>query len=115
MVDALSTGQIAYDQAAATSAVDAASRGAGSKNLTELKNACRDFEAIFIKMMLDAMRKTLSDDTLIPKNSGEKLFEDQLYQEYANSMSKTANLGIADMMYKQLESALPGGTVKIDG
>ncbi|OQX30048.1 MAG: hypothetical protein B0D92_00505 [Spirochaeta sp. LUC14_002_19_P3] len=79
----------------------------------ELKAVCGDFETLFVKMMLDSMRSTLSDDTLIPKNSGEKLFEDQLYEEYAKKISQTAKLGIADMMYNQLSETLPGTTVNI--
>jgi Rod binding domain-containing protein len=64
-------------------------------------------------MMLDSMRNTLTDDTLIPKNSGEKLFEDKLYDEYARKLSETADLGIADMMYDQLADGLPGSSVNI--
>lgn len=59
------------------------------------------------------MRATLSDETLIPKNSGEKLFEDELYSEYAKSISQTANLGLADMMYDQLADGLPGSSIDI--
>ncbi|TFG59169.1 MAG: flagellar biosynthesis protein FlgJ [Spirochaetales bacterium] len=67
-----------------------------------LKAACMDFEALFIKQMLDAMKKTVPKNDLIERGMAEDIFEDMLYQEYAKSMAQTANLGIADMMYKQL-------------
>ena len=31
----------------------------------------------------------------------EEIFEDMLYDEYAEKMTKTAGFGIADMLYKQ--------------
>ncbi len=107
------SGQTAYEAQLNVSQTDALSRKAASSQAEELREACEGFETIFVKMMLDSMRKTLSDDTLIPKNSGEKLFEDQLYDEYAEKISQTAGLGIADMMYKQLESGISGANIDI--
>ncbi len=101
-INPLTTGTMSYEATKATAETDELSRKALSADETELREVCEDFEAMFVKMMLDSMRKTLSDDTLIPKNQGEKLFEDELYGEYAKSISQTANLGLADMMYSQL-------------
>lgn len=107
------TGQMAYDTNRASSATDELSRRAVSGNDAELREVCEDFESLFVKMMLDSMRETLSDDTLIPKNQGEKLFEDELYSEYAANIANTANLGIADMMYDQLAAGIPGESLDI--
>ena len=101
-INPLMTGKMAYENNRAAGETDALSRRAQSGDDRELRNVCDEFESLFVKMMLDSMRKTLSDDTLIPKNQGEKLFEDELYSEYAQSISRTADLGIADMMYSQL-------------
>jgi len=68
----------------------------------KLREACKDFESLLIKQMLDAMKKTVPESNLIDKNQGEKYFEDMLYQEYADSMADTESLGISDMMYRQL-------------
>lgn len=73
-------------------------------NDQELKQACKDFEAIFIKQMLDAMRKTVPDSGLLEKDQAQEIFEDMLYDKYASLLSETANLGIADIMYKQLSN-----------
>lgn len=68
----------------------------------KLREACKDFEAILVKQMLDSMRKTVQESPLIKKNQGEKIFEDMLYQEYAEMMAGTESLGVSDMMYQQL-------------
>ena len=68
----------------------------------ELKEACRDFEAIFIKQMLDSMKKTVPENSLMKGGMAEDIFEDMLYQEYASIISKSGDLGIAEMVYKQL-------------
>lgn len=68
----------------------------------ELKEACRDFEAIFIKQMLDSMKKTVPENSLMKSGMAEDIFEDMLYQEYASIISKSGDLGIAEMVYKQL-------------
>ena len=49
----------------------------------------------------------------ISESIKEKLFEDELYSEYAKSISRTANLGIADMMYDQLTDGIPGSSIDI--
>ena len=112
-IDPMMSGRTAYDSGKYVNETDELSRRAASGDSGQLREACEEFESLFVKMMLDSMRKTLSDDTLIPKNSGEKLFEDKLYDEYAEKISHSAGLGIADMMYDQLAAGLPGSTVSI--
>ncbi|MDC7241667.1 MAG: rod-binding protein [Spirochaetales bacterium] len=88
----------------------AGSAGAASANnaeMAKLKQACEDFEAIFIKQMLDSMKKTINKSELTKKNMGEDIFEDMLYDEYAKKMSSTAGLGVGDMMFQQLSRQLP--------
>lgn len=72
------------------------------RNEKKMREVCHEFEAIFIKQMLDAMRKTVPESGFTGGSLTEDIFEDMLYDEYAKAMSRTANLGIADMMYKQL-------------
>ena len=68
-----------------------------------LYKACEDFQSIFIKQMLDTMRKTVDKSGgLIQQNQGEKVFEDMLYDEYSKKMSKSAGFDLADNIYKQM-------------
>ncbi len=73
-----------------------------SRDTAKLKKACSDFEAIFIKQMLDSMRKTVPKNSLLDGGMAEGIFEDMLYDKYANKMSETAHFGIKEILYKQL-------------
>ena len=67
-----------------------------------LKKACSDFEAIFIRQMLESMRKTVQKTEMNGGGQAEELYEDMLYDKYAETMAKTARLGVAELMYRQL-------------
>lgn len=73
----------------------------------KLKEVCRDFEAIFIKQMLDSMRKTVQKTGLLDGGMAEDIFDDMLYDEHAKIMSKTGSFGIADLLYRQFKTVLP--------
>ncbi|MBF0131297.1 MAG: rod-binding protein [Magnetococcales bacterium] len=78
-----------------------------------LRGAAADFEALFVKQMLSAMRKTIPKDEsgegLIRESQGEKIFRDMLDTEYATAMSRRggkgqagSGIGLGDMIFKQL-------------
>jgi len=69
-----------------------------------LLKASRDFEAIFIKLMLDGMRNTIQKSGFVDGGFAEQIYEDMLFQEYANKMAATKSFGIAEMLYNQLSS-----------
>ena len=70
----------------------------------KLYEACQDFEAIFIKIMLNSMKKTIHKAGLQDGGMAEDIFSDMLYDKYAESMSRTAGLGISNMIYRQIIS-----------
>lgn len=76
--------------------------GKGKQENEELKEACSDFQSIFVKQMLDSMRKTVNKTGLLDGGQAEEIFEDMLYDEYAQKISNTGNLGLDEMMYRQL-------------
>ena len=69
---------------------------------SKLYKACQDFEAIFVKQMLNVMRKTVNKSGLMDGGFAEEVFEDMLYDEYANKMTEHAQFGLSDTLYKQL-------------
>jgi flagellar protein FlgJ len=72
---------------------------------SELYKVSQDFEALFIKQMLDVMRKTIhKEDDLLGGGLGQDVYEDMLYNEYAKKMAATAQFGLADIIYKQVSS-----------
>jgi Rod binding domain-containing protein len=73
---------------------------------SELYKECQEFESIFVKMMLKEMRATVdTSDSLVSGGWAEKIYQDMLDDEYAKSMAKTANFGLADQLYRQLATA----------
>lgn len=68
----------------------------------KLWDTCIDFESIYVGQMFSAMRETVHKGDLLHGGRAEEIFEDFLYDEYAEMTSKNSNLGIAEMLYKQL-------------
>ncbi len=85
-----------------------ASRGAGVNShidkSSELYKQAQEFESIFVKMMLSEMRKSVEKSGMIDGGMAEDIFSDMLYDEYAQSMTKNAGFGLADQVYRQLNS-----------
>ena len=69
---------------------------------SKLYKVFQDFEAIIIKQMLNVMRKSVNKTGLMDGGMAEEIFEDMLYDEYAQNMAKSGSFGIADMIYRQL-------------
>lgn len=79
-----------------------AGRGATIDRKSELYAQCQDFESIFVKMMLSEMRKSVDKSGFLEEGPGQAIFEDMLDDEYAKSMTKGANFGLADAAYLEL-------------
>ncbi len=72
---------------------------------SELYKASVDFESLFIRQMLEVMRKTIHrEDDLLNGGMTQDVFEGMLYDEYAKKMAETAGFGLADTIYRQLSS-----------
>ena len=69
---------------------------------SKLYKVCQEFEAIFIKQMLNVMRKTITKNELFHGGFVEEIFEDMLYDDYAKKMAVNGHFGLSDMLYKQL-------------
>lgn len=75
--------------------------GASDEKQEALGQVARQFETIFLKMMLKSMRDTVPDSGLL---NGEKTkFYESMYDDQISlDLSKRGNLGLADMIVKQL-------------
>lgn len=68
-----------------------------------LNEVAQEFEALFIKQMLDAMRATRNpENNLVDGGMAENIFEDMLYTEYSRLMSRSASFGLSEMIVNQL-------------
>ena len=72
---------------------------------SKLYKVSQEFEAIFIKQMLNVMRKSVAKTGLLDGGMAEEIFEDMLYDEYAEKMAESGSFGIADMIYRQLNTS----------
>jgi Rod binding domain-containing protein len=70
---------------------------------SSLYKVCLEFEAIFIKQMLNSMRRTVQKSGLFEGGLAEDIFEDMLYDEYAKKMAENAKFGLAAMIYSQIQ------------
>lgn len=75
------------------------------KNITDktkLKDACAQFEAVFIYQIMEKAREALPKDELFGESQGEDVFKGMLNQELALGMAKSGGLGLGKMLYDQL-------------
>lgn len=70
-----------------------------------LRQACKDFESVFVAQMLKGMRSTVQSSDLFGSQKEEAMFRDMLDDEIARAASEQKGMGIADMLYKQLSRA----------
>ena len=95
----------------ANHAADAAAHNPGV-NDQKLYKVCVEFESLFVKQMLNSMKKTVEKGEILHGGYAEEIFEDMLYDEYALLMAKSSGFGIADMVYKQLMPEEAGIIIK---
>ena len=68
----------------------------------ELKDACQQFEEMFLTQMLKQMRKTAPKGEMFGGGGqGEEQFSEMLDQERAKSWSQEGGIGLATMMFEQ--------------
>lgn len=73
------------------------------KNATddELMDVCKNFESYLVEQMFKEMKKTVgSEEEESPYIS---YFGDTLYQKYADDVTETGGLGIAQMLYESMK------------
>ena len=76
------------------------------KDEKKLKKACSDLEAIFVNMMFKQMRNTVQKSGLLDGGSAEEMYEDMLFDKYAEEVSKGKGTGLGDVLYQQLAKSM---------
>lgn len=67
-----------------------------------LKEACRGFESLFIRVLLKEMRSTVTKSTIFGDRREERYFTEMLDDSLAESMAESGGIGLADVLYDQL-------------
>lgn len=69
------------------------------KKLREVANL---YEKHFLGTLLKAMRSTVQESGFIQSNQAEKIFREQLDQEYVSKWGEKGGIGLQDLIYNQL-------------
>jgi Rod binding domain-containing protein len=69
----------------------------------KLKEACQQFEEMFLTQMMKQMRKTAPEGGMFGGSQSEKQFEEMLDQERAKSWAADGGVGMAQMMFEQMK------------
>ena len=81
--------------------------GTVEERRTALRQAARQFEAVFINQMISAMRKTVGEGGLINKSNGQDIFEGMLDEEWSKKLANKAGPNSQrEILYRQLSARL---------
>jgi Rod binding domain-containing protein len=69
----------------------------------KMLEAAKSFENQFVRQLISEMRKTVPKDELLPESMTEDIFKEQLDGEYADKWVQNGGIGLADIIYDQLE------------
>lgn len=84
------------------SAIKSGKPSVGEARKAEIRKAAVQFQSIFVEMMLKSMRETVSKDKLTGGGHGEEVYGSLLDREYAAAVSRRGNIGLAEMIERQL-------------
>jgi flagellar protein FlgJ len=76
------------------------------KDRIAAKKVAKDFEALFVGIMIKSMRDTVGKDGMTYGGHGEEVYRSLLDQEYAKAISDNHGLGLADRIEKELLKSL---------
>ena len=69
---------------------------------SEIKKLAKDFESIFIDVVLKSMRETVQKSGFIDGGNAEDMYQSMLDSEYSKLMSQNDGTGLGAMLEKQL-------------
>lgn len=70
-----------------------------------LKEACADFESIFIYYMFKSMRKSLPQNGLLDNTQEQKLYKSMADQAMSENIARGRAMGLGELLYNQLKSS----------
>lgn len=82
--------------------LDALRVQAGKDPKQALQAAAKQFETVFMSMVLKSMRDTVPKEGLMSGGSQEQMFQGMLDQQFAQGIADGKGVGLADLIVKQL-------------
>ncbi len=74
----------------------------GTRDL-KLRQACADFESIFVNYVLQSARKAVARQGLFHDTHEAKIYESMMDEQMARTVSRGRGLGLGQLLYEQLE------------
>lgn len=75
----------------------------------QMREAAQSYEKYFLDEMVKAMRSTVPQgEGMINPNFAEKLYKENLDQEYVKNWAQSGGVGLADLIYEQLQAQING-------
>lgn len=68
----------------------------------KVREVANEYEKYFMKEMFKQMRGTVQEGGFLKANNAEKIFQEQLDDQYSTEGNKRGGFGISDLIYKQL-------------
>ena len=75
-----------------------------SKVAPETLAVAQGMEAMFLKIMMDAMRQTVPEGGMDLQNVGTRVYQGMLDAEYVDKAAKAGGIGLSDQIIAYLES-----------
>ena len=81
--------------------------GSTPESAARLREAAREFEAVFLGYMLQVMRETISESGLAEGGPGRDIYTELFDQELARSLAGRGALGISEILVRKLSEKYP--------
>lgn len=73
----------------------------------DLRSACREFESLFLALLLEQMQATVPKNGLLSSGAAGDIFNSLWAQEVARAGAHTSPLGIADLLMASFARSAP--------
>ena len=75
---------------------------AGLRRLTKLKQACAEFESLFVAQLVQAMRATIPEGGYLDQSAGSDLYSSMADQQLSIYLSQGSGLGLGQSILNQV-------------
>jgi len=77
------------------------------KEQAKLRDACQQFEAVFLAQLFQKMRDTVPEDPLLGDSRAKDIYYGMMDWELAQQIAREQSMGIAEMLFRQLSRVTP--------
>ena len=93
-------------------AFSAVGAGRNESPRAQLMAVCKEFEQIFLRMLMKSMRSTVPKEGLFPQSTAMEVYEGLLDGEYAKAAAESGGLGVGQMLYDYFLPSISGREVE---